>query len=151
LAAARRAAIALALLGVYLEGMEWINLYPWNDIRGGNGQETLDYAVAVILIVLVVWLWRGSRIAALLSFAFCCLWGWLQVTSWWVPYILGATPGWKRTYAKWFANCTQILPSSPDHLPPDANHFVLQLFVLAALVTSGYALIVSSRQAEVRG
>ncbi len=51
----RRAAMAVLALGAYLEAMEWISLYPWNNIRGGNGQETLDYIIAGLCLC---W-WRG--------------------------------------------------------------------------------------------
>ncbi|HWA03471.1 MAG TPA: hypothetical protein VG819_08080 [Rhizomicrobium sp.] len=141
----RRAAIAMLVLGLYLEAMEWIDLYSWNNIRGGNGQESLDYILAGIFAVLVILLWRGGRIAALLALAFTALWGWLQISTWWIPYIQGASPGWKKTYAHWFAECVQILPATPDRLPPDANHVVLQVLVLIAFVASAIAAVSAFR------
>jgi hypothetical protein len=136
----RRAALALLALGVYLEAMEWIDLYPWNNIRGGNGQATLDFIIAGIVAAQVAWLWWGGRIPALLATVLVGLWGYLQVATWWVPYFEGASPGWKKVYAKWFAGSTQILPATADRLPPDANHLVLQVFVLIAFLLSAIAV-----------
>ncbi|MGH6871937.1 MAG: hypothetical protein ACREHE_10570 [Rhizomicrobium sp.] len=146
----RRAAAALLALGIYLEAMEWIDLYPWNNIRGGNGQETLDYVIAGVVIALVAWLWRGGRIPALLALAFATFWSWLQLTTWWIPYIEGASPQWQRIYAKWFAGCTQILPATPGHLPPDANHVVLDVLVAIAFVTAVHAAIAAFRTRAAR-
>lgn len=146
----RRAAIAVLALGLYLEAMEWIDLYPWNNIRGGNGQETLDYILAGIFAVLAILLWRGGRIAALIALAFVALWGWLQISTWWIPYFAGASADWKKTYAQWFAECTQLLPATPDRLPPDANHLVLQALVLIAFVACALAAVRAFRNPAAR-
>ncbi|HTQ12955.1 MAG TPA: hypothetical protein VMH86_03695 [Rhizomicrobium sp.] len=151
LKACRRAAAALLALGIYLEAMEWIDLYPWNNIRGGNGQQTLDYAIAAVVAALAAWLWRGGRIPALLALAFAGFWGWLQVTTWWIPYIAGASPQWQRVYDKWFGGCIQILPAAPGHPPPDANHLVLDLLVAAAFVTAAQAAVAAFRDGARRG
>jgi hypothetical protein len=42
----RAAAVSVALLGGYLQLVEWVDLLPWNDIRRGNGQESLDLVLA---------------------------------------------------------------------------------------------------------
>ena len=144
----RRAALAVLALGIYLEAMEWIDFYPWNNIRAGNGQATLDVVIAGVLSILIAWLWWGGRIPALLSAGLIGLWGYFQIVTWWIPYIEGASSGWKKVYAKWFAGSTQILPASPDHLPPDANHFVLQLFVLLAFLLSASAAVAAFSSAS---
>jgi hypothetical protein len=41
-----------ALLAYY-EAIEWINIFPWNDIRKGNGQARLDWIVTAVVIVLI--------------------------------------------------------------------------------------------------
>jgi hypothetical protein len=139
--AMKRAAVGVLALGAYLEVVEWANLYPWNDIRSGNGQATLDYAIAAIILVLFVVLWRGGRIAGVVATALMGLWGWLQIQTWWLPYFTGASPGWKKVYARWFSGTTQILPVWADHLPPDANHFALNLLLLLAFVLCAIATV----------
>lgn len=141
--ACRRAALAVLTLGLYLEATEWIDLYPWNNIRSGNGQETLDYVVGAILLVLVILLWRSVRLAAPLSAVLIGYWGWLEFSTWWIPYFRGASAGWEKTYAKWFAGSVQFLPSSPGHLPPDANHLVLQLLLVIVVLLSAIAAVKS--------
>ena len=133
----RRAAIAVAALGVYLQAVEWLDLFPWNDIRHGNGQATLDLAMAAATLGLVSTLWisRGPW-PAWLAVAALVVWGGLQALTWWPSYVFGASPGWRRVYARWFADTVQALPGDSAHLPPDANHLVLQLLILAALGAS---------------
>lgn len=134
LAASRRAALALFIVGVYLQIVEWVDLFPWNSIRNGNGQETVDLAMGVATAALTAMLWRGWRIAAIASTLAVTLWAWLQIQSWWIPYFSGASPGWARQYEHWFGNTTAWLPRSAERLPPDANHLVLHALIAVALV-----------------
>ena len=139
----RRAAVAVLVAGLYMEAVEWIDLYPWNDIRHGNGQATLDYAIAAVVLAQFLWLLRGDRAGALVAVALMGLWSWLQIATWWLPYFAGVSPGWAKVYAKWFAGTTQILPTWPNHLPPDANHLTLDLLIFSAFLSSLAALIAS--------
>lgn len=135
----RRAALAVLALGVYLQVVEWIDLFPWNDVRTGNGQETLDLMLAPLTVVLVAWMWTSRRWAQLVATLALGAWAGLQVMTWWSPYVWGASPGWKRVWTRWFADTVQVLPNDGVHLPPDANHLVLQLLILVALVLSAAA------------
>jgi hypothetical protein len=121
------------VLGGYLQAVERIDLHPWNDVRHGNGQQTLDLILAGATLGLAAALWVSRRWAPLLASAALAVWAWLQATSWWLPYVRGASPGWRRIYARWFAGTTQALPGDADHLPPGANHLVLQALIAAAL------------------
>lgn len=124
------------MLLAYLEIVEWINLFPWNDIRGGNGQPVLDVVLGLVMIGLIsvtVLRWRWGMILAVLLYSF---WMVLQIISWWVPYVRGASPGWQAVYARFFAHTTQIFPARGDHLPPDACHTVLQLLLLATIAST---------------
>jgi len=44
-------------LFAYYQIIEWVNLFPWNDIRRGNGQATLDLIVAAVLGIFIVATW----------------------------------------------------------------------------------------------
>ena len=46
---------------VYLELTEWIDLFPWNDIRQGNGQAGLDVVLGVLIVLAIVATRRQSR------------------------------------------------------------------------------------------
>ncbi len=140
LLAPRVAFISQALLVVYLEVVEWIDLfYPWNDIRRGNAQETLDIVLGAVMaaaLAATYFRWRPGMVGAFLAYA---VWLGLQVWTFWIPYAFGASERWARIHAANFAETVQILPTYGDHLPPDANHFVLQVLIVAALVTTGGA------------
>ena len=137
----RRAALALLVLGLYLEIVEWIDLFPWNDVRRGNGQEGLDVALA-LLFLLMAWglrrRWRGIPTASALLLA---LWLGLQIWTFWLPYLGGASDRWIRIHHRWFAQTVQWLPAWPRHPPPDANHFVLQLLFASAFALSLHAAL----------
>jgi hypothetical protein len=130
----RLAATATLVLGVYLQCVEWIDLFPWNDVRQGNGQETLNLAIAAATLVMVPTIWRGSRSVAAIATLGLTLWAWLQVQTWWMPYWFGATPAWARVYERWFSETITWIPRSADRLAPDANHLVLQALILIAWI-----------------
>lgn len=133
----RRAAIAVAAAGVYLQLVEWVDLGPWNSfVAGSNGQAQADILFAVLSVVLVAALWRGGRAAELGAVTATGAWAVLQIATWWIPYIQGASPAWQHTYATWFAENVQLLPGDATHLPPDANHVVLQVLIAAAFTLS---------------
>ena len=136
LPAHRLAALCVLVLGGYLQLVEWVDLFPWNDVRRGNGQETLDLILAAATLVLAATLWVSRRWAPLLAVGGLAAWAWLQAVTWWFPYFEGASPGWRRTWDRWFSETIHILPRDADHLPPDANHLLLQALIVVALAAS---------------
>ena len=67
-------------------------------------------------------------------------WLYLEVSSWWVPYFRGASPGMMRFYEHWFGNTYKFLPQIDGHPTPDAEHTVLLLLLLLVLSTSAMAI-----------
>jgi hypothetical protein len=139
-----------ACLLVYLQLIEWTDLYPWNDIRRGNGQEALDVAIGVCMLGFLAATWRRWWPGMLLATLGYAAWLSLQLTTFWMPYALGASPQWQRIHAAHFSQTTQWLPRWDDHLPPDASHFVLQLLLVVALLATAIAtrLVVVGRRSE---
>lgn len=137
-----------AFLLAYLEVVEWVDLYPWNDVRQGNGQETLDVVLGVVMagaLAATYFRWRPGMIGA---FALYLVWFGLQAWTFWIPYAFGASERWARIHAANFAKTVQWLPTYGKHLPPDANHFVLQLLLVAVLLTIGVAAWRRQRDAD---
>jgi hypothetical protein len=145
----RAAFVWQLLLLVYLQAIEWIDLFPWNDVRRGNGQELLDIALGAVMIAALLataWRWRPGMWLAALVYA---IWLGLQITTFWVPYVTGASERWRKIHAANFAQTIQWLPSHGNHLPPDASHFVLQLLILVTLVATCLAAYQESRETRV--
>ena len=133
--------ISQIVLLIYIEVIEWVNLFPWNEIRRGNGQAGLDIAIGAVMIAAIIATLLRLRIVMVIAAALYSIWLWLQIDTWWVGYFTGASPTWKRTYARFFSQTVQILPRDADHLPPDACHFVLQVLIVVALATTVFAII----------
>lgn len=144
--ATRRCTVPVVVLGGYLQLVEWVSLFPWNDIRRGNGQEGLDLILAVATVVLAFGLWRRWRVVSIVAAVALAGWAWLQATTWWVPYAAGASPGWARVYGRWFGETVSVLPRWGDHLPPDANHLTLHILILTALGFSVRAVWISVQE-----
>jgi hypothetical protein len=147
----KSAVIAQAVLLVYLEVIEWIDLFPWNDVRRGNGQAILDVALGAFMLLALAATWRRwwpGMAAAVLGYV---VWLGLQITTFWIPYAVGASPQWQRIHAANFSQTIQWLPRWDTHLPPDASHFVLQLILVVALgahVVATWRVLESRRRAQ---
>lgn len=137
----RASLICQVVLLAYLEIIEWVNLFPWNDIRNGNGQAGLDIALGIVMLALIAFSARKVRFMMAVGTAFYALWLWLQIDSWWVPYFRGANAQWQAVYARFFAQTTKLLEPAGNHLPPDASHLVLQILIVLALITTAVAAL----------
>jgi hypothetical protein len=133
----RLAVASQMIAAAYLQAVEWIDLFPWNDLAKGNMQERLDVMLLLSQLFVALtyarrWLWW--MIAGWVAYA---VWLYLQIESWWVPYLWGGRsvgPNW------YFARTFKFLPAIGDRPTPDANHFVLQLLIIAVLATSALAI-----------
>jgi hypothetical protein len=134
------AVLAQIALLLYLETVEWVDLYPWNDIRSGNGQAGLDLFLGAALAFGAVATWRRWRLPMVVALAGISIWTILRIMTWWIPYFRGASPAWQRVYTHNFAATTHLFAPQGIHLPPDANHLVLQVLLAAALVSLAGAL-----------
>lgn len=141
------------VLAAYMQLILWIPLGRWNYqpccptgwTQLTRGTLTLADALlgfAFVLPLVTFWLAdrRGWRWAMWIAFAAYAVWLALQLVSWWVPYLLGASARWAAVYNRAFAQETQILPRWGRHLPPDAMHLVLQALLVAVLWTGIPAL-----------
>ena len=136
----RHAVIAQMAAITYLEVIEWVPMAPWNDLSRGNGQGTLDIAIGVIGLTLAALTLRRFRAAAATACCAHAAWLALQVHTWWVPYISGASPQWERVYARWFAHTWRFLPEVGNHPVPDASHTVLHGLLLWAVIATWRAV-----------
>ena len=93
---------------------------------------------------------RDLRWLMWLQVAVYSAWMALQVKSWWVPYLLGATDRQAERYQAVFASSTQLLPSFGRHLPPDGLHLVLQVLGASALIPAVVGLLKTSSRARAR-
>ena len=134
---------AQAVLAAYLQIVEWVDLFPWNDLRGGNEQRPLDVAIGVAQVALIVGSALGPRWVFLVAVGVYAVWLALQAQGWWKPYFRGASARGVTWYDAHFRETTKLLPRRRvDHPPPDANHLVLQLLIVAtlALCAAAYAV-----------
>ena len=102
-----------------------------------SAQDAL-YCACFTLPFWIFWLAysRGWRWLMWLQVGSYSAWMALQIVSWWVPYVFGATDSQVEHYQKVFGQATQLLPSFGRHLPPDGMHLVLQILLAAVLVSA---------------
>ncbi len=69
------------------------------------------------------------------------VWLALQTQTWWVNYIFGASDDWQRVYHRVFGSTLKILLSFGTHLAPDAMHFIMQVLLVAVIVSGLIGLL----------
>jgi hypothetical protein len=133
------AAVATQLVAAgYLQLVEWVDLFPWNDLSKGNAQERLDVILLVAQLVVAACFYRRWLVAMCIGWVAYAGWLYLQVVSWWKPYLLvgrSVGPNW------YFARTYKFLPQIGERPTPDADHIVLQLLLLAVLITGAVAIV----------
>lgn len=128
---------AMCLTAGYYALIEYTDIYPWNDIRNGSGQERIDPAVLALQGMLIVGTARGARWARPANLVAYGGWFGLQVSSWWVPYLRGPSEELQQRYDRYFSSTVRFLPRIRRRpWVPDAAHIVLQGLIAASLVTS---------------
>ncbi|WP_324718043.1 hypothetical protein U7230_07205 [Carboxydochorda subterranea] len=129
-----KALIPQIVLLAYFQIVEWVPLFPWNDLAGGNPQGGLDIAVGAVQTALIAGTASGNRQALHVAQAFYGTWLALQVVNWWVPYFFGAGDAAMESYARQFGRTHKFLPPIADHPVPDSNHVVLHALLVWTLV-----------------
>lgn len=140
-----------ALLAAYLWIVAAVPLGNWNRQRGqrllpalldggGIGADDLCMLAFVALpaVLFRVAFRRRSVWFAAVALAVDAVWLWMQVQSWWIPYIFGARFQWQIDYAH--GPTTKVLPSFGSHVAPDGMHFAIQILLIAAMVAGGLAM-----------
>jgi hypothetical protein len=140
------------LLTVYLWLVAAVPLGNWNRqhdpqlipaLLHGSGISWGDVSMLAFVTLPAVLFWiayRQQRIAiGILALAFDLFWLWMQIQSWWIPYLWGAGKQWQIDYAK--GPTTKVLPSFGRHVAPDGMHFAIHLLLVAALLTGCIALV----------
>jgi hypothetical protein len=108
---------------------------PGNEVPFSSGNVILGAAVGgaqLLLLIGTVW-----RLRSLLWFGLLgdTVWLLLHIMSLWMPYIRGASPQYAGMYARVFGRTTKLLPNFGNHLAPDAMHILIDVFVIAVIVT----------------
>ena len=147
--------IAQVVLAVYFQAVVWFPLGSLNDQGGAHNRPLVEqfkagtatsgdvlFALAFNVPVLLFLVGYFKRIRVLLWFCLVAytVWMALQIQTWWLAYIFGASAGWQEVYRRVFSRALKILPSFGNHLAPDAMHFVMQLLLVAVIVCGGIGL-----------
>ncbi len=143
--------VAQVVLAIYFQLIQWIPLGKWNYQPGNSSliQQCLTgkidisdigFTLLFALPVLLFYLAYRKRYIWLMWVGLVGYSGWLilEIQTWWVNYIFGASDGWMKTYNRVFSESTKILPSFGRHLAPDGMHLMIQLLlviVVASLLT----------------
>lgn len=149
----RAALVWQVALAAYMQLISWIPLGRWNYqpccpaglelLRTGQLSVGDAFATGAFVLPAAVF-WMGARwekpSAMWPAVIGTAVWLGLQLWTWWPPYLFGASDRWSEVYARAFAQSTAVLPRWGDHLPPDAMHLVLQVFLTGSVISGTRAV-----------
>jgi hypothetical protein len=151
------------LLAVYFQMINWFSLGAWNDqpdfvplinaatsgtIEWGDIGIVCAFLLPFLLFLFAYWRrWRWLMWVGALGYT---CWLSLQIQTWWIPYLFGASDHWQEVYHRVFAHSTKILPSFGNHLAPDAMHLTIQV-LLSVIVASSIVGLVQIRRSKYPG
>jgi hypothetical protein len=90
--------------------------------------------------VILISYWRRWCWAMLAGLGPYGSWLYLEISSWWVPYLRGASPQFMRFYEHWFGNTYRFLPPIDGHSVPDAERTVIAALLVTVLTLSVIAI-----------
>jgi hypothetical protein len=154
----KRSVLLHGSLALYLWVMASVPLGNWNRQRGdtlliallkGHGVAADDIFTLGFVALPAILFWiayrRSSLWFAASALAVDVFWLWMQIRSWWIPYIFGTSVQWQIDYSK--GPTTKILPSLGNHIAPDGMHLSIDILLAAAMIAGVVAIrqIVASR------
>jgi hypothetical protein len=127
----------IAMLG-YFVVVNHVDLYPWNNLRSVTAELPSTLAGVIPFSLYSIAFARRVPWGMLIGMVHSYIWLALQIRQWWIPYLFGPTPlhhsfDWYTEHG--YAETIKVLPPIGDHPIPDAQHLVLQLLSLIAVVT----------------
>jgi hypothetical protein len=148
---ARRAVIWHGILAAYLWAISWFPLGNWNrqqdepllpqllKDKGLHPDDlfTLAFVTAPLILFWLAWRFR-TRWLALCGLVVDVAWMWMQMQSWWIPYVFGARAAWQIRYAQ--GPTTKVLPSFGNHVAPDGMHLTIHVLLVIAFLCGIAAL-----------
>jgi hypothetical protein len=107
----------------------------------GHGVDSDDIFTLVFVALPAILFWIAYKSSSLWfaasARAIDVFWLWMQIRSWWVPYIFGTTIQWQIDYSK---GPTTNLPSFGNHIAPDGMHLMIDILLAAAMIAGVFAV-----------
>jgi hypothetical protein len=149
------------VLAIYFQIINWFSLGSWNNQSGfvplirslisGKAEWTDIALISAFLIPFLLCLLAYYKQLIWLLWVGVCgysFWFFLQIKTWWIPYLLGASARWEEIYHRVFAHTTKVIPSFGRHLAPDAMHLAIQLLLLILIMNLIIGLIQIQRKKQ---
>lgn len=119
----------LALI-TYYQIVQSIDLFPWNNLKIGSSLDEFNLILGFIQLVILMGSFKKKYWIVKAGLIFYFIWLVLQISNWWIPYIFGASYEIQELYKLYYLETYKFLQPFEGHFVPDANHIVLQIFIL---------------------
>lgn len=129
--------VPLLWLG-WLALIDWVPMYPLNDLRPDNHRRRLlaaavNYPIPLLIAAGVAWQRPWSLVVAV-ALCVLCLAG--HLVNWWLPYVGISSASLREDYQRDYARTLKLLPTEGRAVTIDAQHLVVGLLTIAMLATT---------------
>ncbi len=137
------AIVAPAVLLGYELVLDFVDLFPWNDLSAFTPEEQLlGMMVNHLPLLLIAAAFVQSRpVFQLVAVATSWLYFLGHIAAWWFPYFVGASAETMQESARLYRRTVTFLPAILDHPIPNAAHVVLGLLVFVTGLCATMAAI----------
>lgn len=119
---------------VYWLATEWIDFFPWNDIRSAKRKDQIAGTIlhTILMALCMIAFFVGNKWLMVSA----CIWFTIllsvEICNWVLPYLFGIhlTEIDKETYGEHFVRTYRFLPPIKDHNIIDAQHTVVILLTM---------------------
>ena len=130
-------------LAVYLFIIDWIDLFPWNNVRAVPIRQKLLLSLTNYpLLFFIAWAFLlGIHILMVSAFIIISIfYGVFYILSWWIPYFFGLSEKQQRAYERQFADTVTILPRIGKHPVPNVERMIAGVLILLMFVSAIQAM-----------
>jgi len=130
-------------LAVYLFIIDWVDLFPWNNVRAVPARQKLLLSLAnYLLLFFIAWAYLiGIQVLMVSAFMLIIVcYGIFYIVSWWVPYFFGLSEKQQRAYEQKFAGTVTILPRIGKHPVPNVERMIAGGLIALMLVSALQAM-----------
>ncbi|MBA2392800.1 MAG: hypothetical protein H0V70_08640 [Ktedonobacteraceae bacterium] len=130
-------------LAVYLFIINWIDLFPWNNVRAVSVRRKLLLSLTNYpLLCFIAWAFLlGIHVLMVGAFVMMSIfYGIFYIVSWWIPYFYGLSERQQQEYERKSAGTVTILPRIGKRPVPNVERMIAGGLIVLMFVSAIQAM-----------
>ncbi|MEW9529874.1 hypothetical protein [Microbispora sp. NPDC049125] len=121
------------VLVAYLLVIDWVPLFPFNDLEVQSVRERVGAGAANYPVILAISV-AAALDAGVVALVLACLTMAGHLVNWWLPYFGVSFAAQRETYRREYARTWKVLPTEGRAVVIDVQHMVVGVMTVVMLV-----------------